>query len=391
MKSGLLLTTIVLFTVFAIDGFGVTNSRFFRHDEPFDAKGFRIRFSQSVLLAAYSGPFTVILGHEDAELPLEGREFYFTGGSAAQWDTLFLKWSTASSSDEIVLFEWLASDMSTVVLEEPITVMTYNIYEGGLLAYDVCEFAGIGADPLQRAAYLSCADAYLDSIERDGISDDLGGRLPWLVEAIQQSDADVVAIQEAWRWTNRGDMIVRKVAEILGMNYCFIPGYGDPTVMNIKLLVLLSRFEILEAEWEYEGVLNQDLLRAALLLPSGETLHVFNTHMVHGSAGGIQREHLAPVLEAYGDGYALLLGDMNTARESFTEFASKGWTHVAGITIDHVWVSPGFPLLKAEDVTVETFGTDSPALRGRRFGPMKGDRISDHDPILVTLWLTTTE
>lgn len=380
----LLLVLGILSAVPSLRASGVMGSRIFRNSEDIEATGFRIRFSEAVLVASYGGAFTETFPRELGELPVEGAEFFFTGGTARQWDTFLIEWSMPSSRVEIVEYEWLTLDFSELTYEDPITVMTYNIFEGGLVGPDACQVTW----ETDADAFMSCVDSLVEEfVEAGGFEGHSGGRLSWLVDIIRQADPDIVAIQEGWRWSDHGEFIAREVAEAVGMNYCLVewPG-GLPDRGTIKLSVLLTKFEIREAEWRFE-MFGPDVLRAEMVAPTGRVFNVFNVHLRGGEPA--KKALLTDIMEPYRSEATLLMGDMNAQPADCRAFVDDGWVVVGGDVIDHVWVSPGFPFLRSEDVTNSSLGEQSPALRGRRWS--LDDRMSDHDPVVVRVWLLPTE
>lgn len=94
------------------------------------------------------------------------------------------------------------------------------------------------------------------------------GRLPYIMEVINNYNPDVLVIQEANAW-NRGDPIVAQtIADELGMNFVYctsnISYDGETSLDN----VLFSRFEIIDFE-TYPDLVELCAIRARVAIPGG--------------------------------------------------------------------------------------------------------------------------
>jgi endonuclease/exonuclease/phosphatase family metal-dependent hydrolase len=215
---------------------------------------------------------------------------------------------------------------------EAVTVMTYNI------------LCGAGVDP-----------ATLEYAEKEGY---LGNRLPRVIEVIKAADPDIIGVQEAHGWDKGSPPIAEQVAEELEMNY-YIGRSGNPE-SGFAHIVLLTKFEIREAE-NYQEAFSRAALRAELVTPNNQSIHVFVVHLDSSSPEVRAREleFLVGVMTPYLDKHTILMGDMNfhinwlwiRMRRLFKDYPvgegtviwEAGWSTVAlgehGV-IDQVWASP---------------------------------------------------
>jgi hypothetical protein len=271
-----------------------------------------------------------------------------------------------------------------------IRVMTYNINFGGLMGLYRSDCPGAVGSKVNA----ECMDSLVgEFVQAGGFAGGTLGRLSWLVDIIRMADPDIVAIQEAWHWADYDGFIAREVARATGMNYCLNIGPdGTAAPGNIKLSVVLTKFEIRDTEWFRQ--LGTSVLRAELVTPEGLTLNVFSVHTGNPPPGGassvtMARETrvLAAVMRPYRSGATILLGDMNTRLDEpkIQPIWDDGWVLVGSNIPDLIWVSPGFPLLQSTgDVASSVFCEYSHALGGR-FSDYS-DIMSDHYPVLVDVW-----
>jgi len=169
-------------------------------------------------------------------------------------------------------------------------------------------------------------------------------RLPGLMSFFQLVKPDILGIQEANGWNRGTPTVARQVAEQLDMNYYLAEAPDDFHV------VLLTKFRIVAAETlsGTEGNTTFETmraLRATLLTPGGQTLHVFVAHLDPFSTEirQYQIEALIDQMEPYQEQIAILLGDMNfcVGSPEYTTLRQTGWRHVALATdIDQIWISP---------------------------------------------------
>lgn len=227
-----------------------------------------------------------------------------------------------------VLLASCGADVATPTLVgETITVMTYNIENGG------------GAGPTDPSGDWCCGPPRRGCCGAEG-----GNRLPRILAVIRAANPDILGIQEAFLWQRDDDAIARQVARELGMNYS-IGQSGDPDGAHVALF---TRFQIVQAT-NYPGSFEtgdepgrtRAGMHAELLTPSGLTLHVFVVHLRPYAA---EVSFLVQAMGPYLDGYTLLLGDMNFRDPSPQAIAlyDAGWRHplVWQQSIDQIWVSP---------------------------------------------------
>lgn len=219
---------------------------------------------------------------------------------------------------------------------ETITVMTYNI------------LMGAGADTVSPANKEWAARAGYP-----------GDRLPRVLEVIKTADPDILAVQEAHQWDIGSPSVAQKVADELGMNY-FI---AESNAKNGEHVVLFTKFDIKEAE-SYPPPITKSALRAELVTPSGESIHVFVVHLSHVSyqTRMVELLFLVGEMEPYINDLTMLMGDVNFCDNPWLQFLSfllgakararhrrgamqaailkeEGWRHCSGKGLDHIWAS----------------------------------------------------
>lgn len=219
-----------------------------------------------------------------------------------------------------------ADEATPTPVGETITVMTYNILNGG------------GAGPTDPNGDWCCGPP------RGCCGAEGGNRLPRIVEVIRAADPDILGIQEAFLWQMDDDAIARQVAQELGMQY-FVGQSGNPDGAHVALF---TKFQIVKAT-NYPGSFEtgdepgsaRAGMHAELLTPGGLTLHVF---VVHLRPYGAEVSFLLQEMSPYLDDYTLLLGDMNFLDPSPQAIAlyNAGWKHplVWQQSIDQIWVAP---------------------------------------------------
>ena len=215
----------------------------------------------------------------------------------------------------------------TAAGSEIITVMTYNIENGG------------GVGPTDPSGPWCCGPP-----PRGCCGAARGNRLPRMLEVIKAADPDILGIQEAFLWQLNDDAIAREVAAELGMSY-LIGESGDPNGAHV---VLFTRLDIVHAEG-YPGCFETGEepgraragLRAELVTDSGRTLHVF---VVHLRPYAPEVSFLLEQMRPYLDDTTLLLGDMNFTDPSdqAAVLRDAGWRHPLAEYqfIDQIWTSP---------------------------------------------------
>jgi endonuclease/exonuclease/phosphatase family metal-dependent hydrolase len=169
-------------------------------------------------------------------------------------------------------------------------------------------------------------------------------RLPELVSFIHGVKPDILGIQEANGWNTGSPLVVEQVAEQLEMNYYLAEAPNDFHV------VLFTKFEIVEAEnlSGKEGDATFETmraLRATLLTPEGQSLHVFVVHFDPFSTRLRLHQVWALIdrVEPYKEQRTIILGDMNFCVRSpeYATLRQAGWKHIALATdIDQIWIAP---------------------------------------------------
>jgi endonuclease/exonuclease/phosphatase family metal-dependent hydrolase len=170
-------------------------------------------------------------------------------------------------------------------------------------------------------------------------------RLPGLVSFIDGVKPGILGIQEANGWNTGSPLVVEQVAEQLEMN-----DYYLAEAPNDFHVVLFTKFKITEAE-NLSGTEGDAMfetmraLRATLLTPDGQSLHVFVVHFDPFSTRVRlhQVEALIDHVELYKEQGTIILGDMNFCVHSpeYATLARAGWKHIAlANDIDQIWISP---------------------------------------------------
>jgi len=250
-----------------------------------------------------------------------------------------------------------------VTSETRLTIMSYNVLGGGL-----------GAEPALAATY----DWY---------------RLDEILDFISDERPDILVVQEAFKW----DVFMEDIVSSLEMPFHEHDEGG--------MLAIFSRYEIIEVEaWSHP--FTNGVMRAAIRLPDGDTLHVFNAHLtpdlaesIGGSSDGLRLHEtlrLIGLMEPYSNELVILAGDLNfsavkmlqcvrlgnACRGPFAERAEPGkallradWDLVAyedcSFGLEQVWV----PSALRPIVQELQLGTESETLA----------RLSDHLPIEIEL------
>lgn len=219
----------------------------------------------------------------------------------------------------------------TAATQEMVTVMTYNIENGG------------GAGPTDPNGRWCCGPPPRGCCGAGG-----GNRLPRILEVIRAANPDILGIQEAFLWQLDDEAIARQVAAELGVNY-FIGESGDADGAHVALF---TRFDIADAE-NYPGAFEtgdepgraRAGLHAELITDSGRTLHVFVVHLRPYTA---EISFLLEQMRPYLNDLTLLLGDMNFTDPSDQAIMLRdaGWKHplAKGQDIDQIWTSPALEL-----------------------------------------------
>ncbi len=214
--------------------------------------------------------------------------------------------------------------------EETITVMTYNV------------LAGAGADTV--------SPDWQEHAAQKGFH---GNRLSRVLEVIRAAEPDILGIQEATQWDIGSPSVAQRLADELGMNY-FIAESNDKAGVDLHV-VLFTKFDIKEAE-SYPAPITKSALRAELVTPNGESIHVCVVHLHHADMKMRMTELLYVLddMESYVDDLTIIMGDMNFPyrMRRFIELIpplpikyvpalrEARWCHCAGQSLDQVWTSP---------------------------------------------------
>lgn len=251
-------------------------------------------------------------------------------------------WTPAGLVDRVSEGEYPAARATP----QTVRVMSYNI------------LFGAGVDPLWEArAARQRPFAYP------------GNRLVEILAVIKAARPDILGLQEAAGWDRGTPPVAQQVATELGMNY-----FLAQTETGLHL-ALFSRFEILETENLSDQIGNVGVLRATLLTPEQQPIHVFVVHLdpfaATTRAGEIAA--LTTAMASYQQARTILMGDTNMTclnelahcRE-YQLLSRAGWRlALAGdYMLDQIWNSPAL----AEPASEITF-------------PAGLFAISDHYPV----------
>ena len=140
-------------------------------------------------------------------------------------------------------------------------------------------------------------------------------RLDRVAGAIQETDADIVCLQEVpWHWGS----LAGRLADQTGLNYLYLRANGNRwTLLFEEGEAILSRYPLddaafIELEPRAGPFEHRVVLRATATTPSGH-LQVFCTHLTHGeqevNAG--QAASLAEFVASSGEGPAVVAGDLD--------------------------------------------------------------------------------
>lgn len=166
-------------------------------------------------------------------------------------------------------------------------------------------------------------------------------RLPDLLAFIKLLGPDVVGIQEAAGWDTGTPSVVQEVAEELGMNYFLAKSQSELKV------VILSKFEITQAESLSSEVGNVGALRATLTTQDGQPLNVFVVHLDPFSSNSrmCQVNTVIQQMQPYMPQRTILIGDMNfkLGSREYNILKQAGLKLVAWDNwwgIDQIWITP---------------------------------------------------
>lgn len=148
---------------------------------------------------------------------------------------------------------------------------------------------------------------------------DWPARLPLIIAALRQVDADVIGLQEVLEDAAKGlPNQARTLAEALGHRMVFVS--TDPEGSPRRYgNAILTRLPILEQDWRKLEPL--DDYRTALrvrVTAGGRAIDVVNTHMHHTAGGGAIRARQTADLLAWlkgRDAPLVVLGDFNAVQE----------------------------------------------------------------------------
>jgi endonuclease/exonuclease/phosphatase family metal-dependent hydrolase len=207
-----------------------------------------------------------------------------------------------------------------------------------------------------------------------------------LAQIIEESDADIIGLQEVsrgWAINGSADMI-QWLSNRLEMPYAYGPTEGLQWGNAI-----LSRYPIVSLE---EGSLPPESLRLrrGYMLTEIETgaknLQVMNTHLHHVAADSETRQVQVPVLIGAWNGAprTVLLGDLNAEPDSpeMAQLTAAGLSDVGGI----IGPDPGYTFYSADLYQRIDYFWTSPDLVPSQF-EVRQTTASDHLPLVTTITL----
>ena len=187
-------------------------------------------------------------------------------------------------------------------------------------------------------------------------------RLALIAGAIQETDADIVCLQEVpWHWGNAA----RRLAQRTGLNYLYVRANGNRWAIFFEEgEAILSRYPLREAAFvELEpraGLFEHRVALQATAVTRQGPLQVFVTHLTNGDRG-VNQGQVASLVEFVarsGGGPAIVAGDFN-ATEDEPQIQALEWldTYRAvqpqnrGLTccVEDLTAGPGQPLEKRID------------------------------------------
>jgi len=235
-----------------------------------------------------------------------------------------------------------------------------------------------------------------DEAGPDNLND---GRVLNILEVIRASNPDVILIQESNGWDFGDPPIVKQIADELGMQYyAYCKSRGNPNepfspdsagLDN----VIISKFPILD--WQsYETLISWCALRVKIVLPSGQEVNVFSTHIEANTTARCNELTIRPLSELSGEhtsGAAVLMGDFNIL-DGFVEgqvprqvcydlLSGAGWIFVYEHTVDIIFLSQGLLDLGIEYQVMSNL--DNPLFDHRGMGDR---RAADHEPVIVDIF-----
>jgi endonuclease/exonuclease/phosphatase family metal-dependent hydrolase len=201
-----------------------------------------------------------------------------------------------------------------------------------------------------------------------------GNRLPTVLEVIRTADPDILGIQEAHQWNMGSPPVVEKVADELGMDHFL--GLSTNSESGYASVVLFTKFDIKEAE-SYTSHFSRGAVRAELVTPAGNSIHVFVVHL-DGTSHDIREAEstfLVGEMQAYVDDFAMLIGDMNFLDRPTgigAVLRQAGWSHPLGSSqyIDQIWTSS----------VIQPYVQSGPDIPSELTS-----RASDHRPVVVEI------
>jgi endonuclease/exonuclease/phosphatase family metal-dependent hydrolase len=226
-----------------------------------------------------------------------------------------------------------------------------------------------GAPQLLRVASFNVLHGYPGLIDQEG-------RAERLARALEELDADVLLLQEAWCLAG-SPCLHRRLAERLGMGWAWAGANGSQLIGFEEGCAILGRFPLVDVErWELRPRARPWRRRVALTarVELGERpLRLVCTHLAHDSpaAATAQAADLARRLGETGD--VLLGGDLNLDGRSdgVRRLVEAGLVDLLPDGIDHVMLSPeaGWTVERA----------------GQRLDPAAPHAPSDHPALVVDL------
>ena len=132
--------------------------------------------------------------------------------------------------------------------------------------------------------------------------------------------ADLLLFQEIEAHKSEGKTRAEQIAETLGMDFAYAPGYGLPDGGSHGVAIL-SRFRLRDVtiiELPYYHVVVNSARRVALaatISVNGQDLRIYSVHLDNRLNPAKRMRQLAPVFEAAADfpGPVIIAGDLNTS------------------------------------------------------------------------------
>lgn len=199
-------------------------------------------------------------------------------------------------------------------------------------------------------------------------------RLANLKKFIKEVDPDIIGLQEAVGWGNGNPSVIQTVAKELGMYYYL----ADAEEGLVNDVVLLSKFEITEAEkLPFEKYAPYGL-KAKIKAPDGNDIYIYVIHLSGPNdtprKQSCEIQALIQHMHPYMQNKIILMGDFNMNRGSdiYITLENSGMVPVqieSGRGIDQIWASPSLVWSKTKWFKNVIVPID----------------ISDHNPVAVEI------